>query len=96
MTDLMQILGNMHRPRLLLDAARHGISDYNRARVLKRFTKGQGNPSPQGAVNTLLTVEAGLEAARQSGDASYNVARHVEVMVALLAEARMLARPRAA
>ncbi len=96
MTDLMQILGNMHRPRLLLDAARHGIADYNRARVLKRFTKGQRNLSPQGAVNTLLSVEAGLEAARQSGDASYNVSKHVEVMVALLAEARSLARPRAA
>lgn len=42
----------------------------------------------------MLSVEANLEEARQSGDATYSVSRHVDMMIALLAEARLLARVR--
>ncbi len=93
MTDLISLVHTLRRPRLLLRAAAHGMGDYNRDRTLKRLTKGAAAGCPKGAVRSLLSVEATLEDARRSGDASYNVSRHVEVMIALLAEVRLLVRP---
>lgn len=78
----------------MIDAAKYGMSDYNRERVLKRLMRGAALPSPRKAVSTLLTTEETLETARKSGDASYNVSRHVEVLIALLAEARQMANPK--
>ena len=94
MSDLTTFVNSLSRPRLLLRAARHGLTDYNRSRVLKRLMRTQSLPSPTGAVTSLLTVEASLESARREGDAAYSVARHVEVMIALLAETRLLAGPK--
>lgn len=94
MSDLISFVHTLRRPRLLIRAARLGMADYNRDRVLRRLTRSASVPSPTGAVTSLLTVEATLESARQAGDATYNVSRHVEVMIALLAEARLLAQPK--
>ncbi len=94
MTDIMQILANIHRPRLLIRAARFGIEEYNRDRDLKRVMKTSSAPSPIKAVNSLIAEEARLEETRQAGDAGYSVARHVDVLIALMAEARLLPRPR--
>lgn len=94
MSDLITFVNALRRPRLLIDAAKYGMSDYNRERVLKRLMRGAALPSPQKAVSTLLSTEETLESARKSGDASYNVARHVEVLIALLAEARQMANPK--
>jgi hypothetical protein len=68
MTDFSTILKDLRRPRLLIRAARHGLSDYRRDR------------------------EAEIEGNRQTGSACYNVARHIEVLIALMAEARLLPR----
>ena len=46
--------------------------------------------SPEDTVTSLMSVEARLEATRLAGDAAYSVARHIEVLIALLAEARFL------
>ncbi len=94
MTDLISLVNALRRPRLLLRAAAHGLADYNRERMLKRLTRKPSVPGPKTAVLSLLSVEETLETARVSGDASYNVSRHVEVLIALLAEARLLAKPR--
>lgn len=93
MSDLIALVHALRRPRLLIRAARFGLQDYNRTRVLKRLTRSAQMPSPRGAVNSLLKAEAELEDARCTGLASYSVARHIEVLIALIAEARMLARP---
>lgn len=94
MTDPISFVNALRRPRLLIRAAMHGLEDYNRERVLKRLTRSPSVPSPKRAVTSLLSVEETLETARRSGDASYNVSRHVEVLIALLAEARQLAQPK--
>jgi len=93
MTDLISLVHALRRPRLLIRAARFGLSDYNRDRSLKRLTRAATLPSPRGAVSSLLTAEANLEDARKTGDASYSVSRHVEVLIALIAEARLMTRP---
>jgi hypothetical protein len=93
MSDLSSFVNSLRRPRLLIRAAAFGLNDYNRERVLKRLTKASSLPSPNSAVRSLLPIEEGLETARAAGDASYNVSRHVEVLIALLAEARLMAQP---
>ena len=90
MTDCRTLLATLRRPRLLMRAARFGLGDYRRERDLRRYV--DRSTSPEETVNSLMTVEARLEATRQSGDAGYSVARHIEVLIALLAEAQLLRR----
>lgn len=90
MSDIMQLLGTLRRPRLLISAARHGGEAYNRNRDLKRVLNANAAPSPASAVDSLIAKEAVLEETRQSGDVSYSVTRHVDVLIALMAEARLL------
>lgn len=88
MSEFCKTLASLRRPRLLMRAARFGLEDYRRDRDLRRLIKGAG--SPEDTVPSLLTVEEQLEATRRAGDASYSIARHIEVLIALLAEARLL------
>lgn len=90
MPDLLSVLKSLHRPRLLIRAARLGLSDYNRARDLKRLLRGQIPNTPNGTVQVLVETEAALEDIRRAGDARYSIARHVEVLIALMAEAQLL------
>lgn len=75
------------RPRLLMTAARHGLSLYRRERDLPRFvTLGESRMPP---LDALYAAEARFEAARRKGSATYSFARHIEVLIALLAELRL-------
>ncbi len=94
MSDFRLILANLRRPRLLMRAARFGLGDYRRDRDLRRLVKGSA--SPEKTVETLLSVEEHLEETRLAGDAGYSIARHIDVLIALLAEAQLLRRVRAA
>jgi hypothetical protein len=93
MTDIVSILSALRRPRLLIRAARFGLCDYNRDRDLRRLTRTDPLPTPARAIPALIETEAQLEEIRRAGDASYSVARHVEVLIAIMAEARLLPRP---
>ncbi len=90
MTDCRTLLATIRRPRLLMRAARFGLQEYRRERDLRRYVGPTA--SPEDAVSSLMTVEARLEANRIAGDAAYSVARHIEVLIALLAEAQVLRR----
>jgi hypothetical protein len=90
MTDCRTMLASLRRPRLLMRAARFGLGDYRRERDLRRYVTQAA--SPEDTVTSLMTVEAKLEATRITGDAAYSVARHIEVLIALLAEAQFLRR----
>lgn len=92
MTNLRCLLSSLQRPRLLIRAARHGLTDYRRERDLRRLIGAQVPPAPDVSVPRLLTEEAHLETIRREGDASYSIARHIEVLIALMAEARLLPR----
>ncbi|MGJ8583254.1 MAG: DUF6477 family protein [Marinosulfonomonas sp.] len=93
MTDPTDILRKIYRPRLLIRAARFGLQDYRRERDLKRLTQASATPSPATAIRALMQQEAQLEETRKADDASYRVTRHVEVLIALMAEARLLRSP---
>lgn len=90
MTDCRTMLATLRRPRLLMRAARFGLAEYRRERDLRRYVGGAA--SPEDTVTSLMSVEARLEATRIAGDAAYSVARHIEVLIALLAEAQFLRR----
>lgn len=90
-TNRSDCLSNLRRPRLLISAARFGLDDYNRMRDFTRLFK-TAPPTPSQAVDRLIDEEANLEATRRSGAATYSITRHVDVLIALMAEARLLAR----
>lgn len=74
----------LRRPRLLMSAARHGLGEYRRARDLLRLLGYC--PSAAVAVVDLAEMEASAEAARRAGSPAWSCTRHVEVLIALLAE----------
>jgi Family of unknown function (DUF6477) len=90
MTDCNLRLATLRRPRLLMQAARSGLGDYRRERDLRRLLKGTQSPSQ--TVPSLIEVEEDLEATRLAGEATYSFAHHIEVLIALMAEAQLLRR----
>ncbi len=90
MTDIPHRLSTLRRPRILINAARAGIADYRRDRDLKRLLKNM-KTAPDQALGTLLAEEDRLEATRAEGNATYSIHRHIAVLTALLAEARLAA-----
>jgi hypothetical protein len=93
MTDFRTLLADLRRPRLLLRAARCGQEDYRRDRDLKRLLNGECPAAPERALPRLIDEEERLEATRRQGDASYSLNRHIEVLIALLAELQLLPKP---
>ncbi|MEM6408062.1 MAG: DUF6477 family protein [Pseudomonadota bacterium] len=92
MSQLDGFLATLRRPRLLVRAARHGISDYNRKRDLTRLTGQNPSKSTRAIVEGLIAQEEQLEETRRSGDAAYRPSKHIELLVALIAECRLLPR----
>ncbi|NVK47263.1 MAG: hypothetical protein HWE33_13245 [Rhodobacteraceae bacterium] len=90
MNDVTTLLNALRRPRLLIRAARFVLNDYNRNRDLKRVMRTSTAPSPSRALSALIEEEAKVEETRRSGDATYNVKRHVELLIALMGEARLM------
>lgn len=80
----------LRRPSILLRAARHGMALYDRNRDLRRLTRMPRPPGPAAAVAVLRLQEAEAESRRQAGDAGYSLTRHVDLLIALLCELRLL------
>ncbi|MER2508511.1 DUF6477 family protein [Amaricoccus sp.] len=88
MTDLASVLNTLRRPKILIRAARAGVVEYRRDRDLKRLLRG-AKTAPDAAIGTLLAEEDRLETTRAAGEATYDLRRHVAVLTALIAEARL-------
>ncbi|ROU04181.1 DUF6477 family protein [Histidinibacterium lentulum] len=93
MQDLYGMVSALRRPRLLVTAARFGLDDYIRDIHLPRILRMAGSSLPRTgtALIRLLDIEESMDARRRAGAADYSVARHVEVLVAVMAETRLLA-----
>ena len=92
MSEILSALASLHRPRLLIRAARHGMTEYSRERTLTRLVEGQSSMAPEAAVRLLMQAEARVESDRQKDDGTYSVGRHVELLIAIMSEARLLVR----
>lgn len=96
MTEIRSLPGRLQRPRLLIRAARHGLADYRRERDLKRLIGTGGQAGPDAALPRLMQEEERMETRRLCGDLGYSFARHIDLLIAVIAEARLLpdeARP---
>lgn len=89
MADLLHYIRYLSRPRLLVQAARHGGHTYSRKRDLSRLTGQQSTPDPHRIIKTLIDQERDLEASRKDGCTTYSFARHIEILAALMAELRL-------
>lgn len=96
--SVVSILDTIHRtrrPRLLLRAARFGLGEYDRQRDLKRVLRLPAAPRVSPAtVRTLMEMEREFEEQRtrppQAAGDTWRAARHVEVLICLIAESRLL------
>jgi len=96
MTDALAILKSLRRPRLLTRAAHIGLEDYNRDRSLRRLIPAPGSPESRQVLEQLVEQEAEADQCRREGSASYSPAHHIELLVALIAEARLVTAMRGA
>lgn len=87
MSNIYSILNTLHRPKILLRAAKFGLSEYCRERDLSRIIPHHS--SSDATVKQLLSKELQLEQNRLNGEINYCVTRHIEVLVALLAEVKL-------
>ncbi len=90
MTDLTSAVAALRRPRLLIHAARNGLADYDRERDLRRLTRQPQALAPDQALRRLMDEEGRVEAHRRDGVACYSMTRHIELLIALMAEAAAL------
>lgn len=90
MQDILTMLHALHRPRLMMRAARLGAEDYRRSAHLPRLLGYGALPGPGNALMQLMTIEGELEEQRATKHASYSLIRHLDVLIALVAEARTL------
>ena len=90
MQDALTLQQRLHRPRLLMRAARIGAEDYRRAAHLPRLL-GYGNlPRHTQALMRLMEIEAELNAQRIDDESAYNLLRHIDVLIAIVGEARIM------
>lgn len=94
MHDPRTLLEKLRRPALLVQAAHIGLNEYNRERSLAQLVPDAlVLRSGQEMFATLAAQEEQMDAARRAGEATYSVARHIEVLIAMIVEARLVSRP---
>lgn len=84
------MIAGLQRPRLLVRAARFGLDTYDRAQRLPRLLDRAVAPGTGEAIMMLIEIEAEHDQARRRNSPDYTVARHVDVLIALMGEARAL------
>lgn len=90
MTNPIATLDRLRRPRLLINAARIGTSEYSRDAHLARHIGTDSLPCSDTALRKLIDIESEINSARCARLAHYSVARHVDVLIAIMGEARLL------
>lgn len=91
MQEIRSALTALRRPTLLIRAARFGLASYDRDAVLKRIFGMAVPPTGRSCISRLLEIEAEMDTTRRNGDATYSIARHVEALIAVMAESRTVA-----
>lgn len=88
MQDVLSMLQTLRRPRLLMRAARIGADDYRRQSFLPRLLGYGVMPRHGAALIKLMEIEAELNLQRKTADTGYSLVRHVDVLIAMVGEAR--------
>jgi hypothetical protein len=96
MNDILKTLDSLRRPRLLIRAARIGAAEYRRDAHLRRHFAFGALPRSATALARLFEMEEALNRQRQHDRTRYSAARHVEILIAMMGEARILRTTQAA
>ena len=89
MLDLQSLVRKLVRPQLLVRAARFGLDDYRRGHALRRLLGEDDALRPGEALMQLIDVEREMDEKRLAKAADYSIARHIELLTALMGEARL-------
>jgi hypothetical protein len=79
----------------MMRAARIGAEDYRRNAHLPRLLGYGVLPRHGAALMKLMEIEAELEEQRTGSDGNYSLVRHIDVMIAVVSEARALRNTKA-
>lgn len=90
MQDILSMVAALRRPRLLIRTARLGVDAYRRDGHLQRLLGYGTVPRSAPALIRLIEMEADENDLRRTGDAAYSLARHVDLLIAMMGEARLL------
>lgn len=96
MQDILSMLNALRRPRLLMRAARIGAEDYRRNAHLPRLLGYGQMPRHGAALMRLVEIESDLNDQRLSEDSAYSLLRHIDVLIAIVGEARIMRAAQAA
>lgn len=90
MQDVLCKLEQIKRPRLLLRSAKLGAIEYTRNQHLRRHFACRKIPSHYESLTRLLEREVKVDAQRKNDSAAYSVIDHIDLLIAVLGEARLL------
>jgi hypothetical protein len=90
MHDLQTRIAMLSRPALLARAARFGVDEYRRDIHLRRVLGCERLPRHGAALMQLLDHEAEINGRRIARTGDYRPAQHVEVLIAILGETRLM------
>ncbi len=90
MQDIQSQIRQLKRPGLLVRAARFGLDGYRRDRDLARLLPEHGTTGPGAALMALIEAERDENDARLAHGAYYAIVRHIDLLTAIMAEARDL------
>ena len=86
MNAYIETLSNLSRPKLLIRAARAGLSSYRRGAVLKSLPGIPTESTGANLINALLEMETKFDTERRAANIDYRVQKHIAVLTALIAE----------
>lgn len=80
-------LQRLNRPKILVTAARHGVTTYDRYPHLIHLFGWQKPDNVSALLESLFKKEDELNKMRRLNDAAYQVQEHIAILTALIAEA---------
>lgn len=90
MQDVLSMMNRLTRPKLLIRAARLGAEDYRRETHLPRVLGYGQMPRTADALVQLMQQETVLNDQRKARDAHYSLPCHLDLLIAMIGEARIL------
>lgn len=87
MFDISTYLKALNRPSLLVKTAKLALTNFNRDVILERIFGYELADKPEDVIQDLIEHEREMNTQRKTGDVTYNIARHVSVLTALMHEA---------
>ncbi len=90
----IEIFQKILRPKILMQAAKIGLQSYRREIDLKKILGARTLSDCNDNISQFSDREIELEEARKSGNAAYDMNKHIQIMTALLQELYLLPKTR--